>query len=142
MTPWCYQMIYSKRLNNRGKTLYSGHHMPTSIILPGAASLAQIPVLSNAAKKRLKWMDYYHQCRNVSRTCRYFGISRETFYEWQRRYDPFHLESLEEKSGRPRKTRQWEVRREQELRILALRKAHIRWGKMKIQKLYQDQYRE
>ena len=116
--------------------------MPTSIILPGAASLAQIPVLSNAAKKRLKWMDYYHQCRNVSRTCRYFGISRETFYEWQRRYDPFHLESLEEKSRRPRKTRQWEVRREQELRILALRKAHIRWGKMKIQKLYQDQYRE
>jgi transposase InsO family protein len=25
--------------------------------------------------------------RNVARTCRYFGISRKTFYKWKRRYD-------------------------------------------------------
>ena len=111
-------------------------------VLPGAASLASLPRLSHEAKKRLKWMDYYHKCRNVSRTRRYFGISRETFYEWRRRYNPFRLESLEEKSRRPKKTRQWEVKREQELRIIALRKAHVRWGKMKIKKLYHEQYRE
>ncbi len=116
--------------------------MSTSLILPGAASPAHIPILSKAAQKRLKWMDYYQQCQNVSQTCRYFGIARETFYEWQKRYDPCRLESLEEKSRRPKKTRQWEVKREQELRIIALRKAHIRWGKMKIQKLYQNQYQE
>jgi len=25
--------------------------------------------------------------RNVARTCRYFGISRKTYYKWKRRYD-------------------------------------------------------
>jgi Helix-turn-helix domain len=32
---------------------------------------------------------------NVARTCRHFGISRQTFYRWQRRYGPFDLTSLE-----------------------------------------------
>jgi transposase-like protein len=26
------------------------------------------------------------QSRNIARTCRYFGISRQAFYRWQRRY--------------------------------------------------------
>ena len=111
-------------------------------VLPGAVSLASLPRLSPEAKKRLKWMDYYHKCENASQTARYFGISRETFYEWRRRYNPLRLESLEEKSRRPKNTRHWEVRREQELRLITLRKAHIRWGKIKIKKLYQDQYQE
>src|SRR5262245_52901386 len=25
--------------------------------------------------------------RNVARSCRYFGISRKTYYKWKRRYD-------------------------------------------------------
>jgi len=32
--------------------------------------------LSLEAKKRLKWMDYYQKTKNVSLTCRHFGISR------------------------------------------------------------------
>lgn len=31
--------------------------------------------LSREAKQRLKWMDYYRQCGNASKTCRHFGIS-------------------------------------------------------------------
>ena len=39
-------------------------------------------------------------------TCRNFGISRQTSYCWQRRYDPYDLTSLEEPSHRPRQCRQ------------------------------------
>ncbi len=34
----------------------------------------------------------------MARTCRHFGISRQTFYRWFRRYDPQNLASLEERS--------------------------------------------
>lgn len=119
---------------------YNSRHMHAFTILPGAKSLASLPVLSQEAKKRLKWMDYYHQCQNVSKTCRYFGISRKTFYYWQKRYNPYYLQSLEERSRRPKNTRTWEVRRSEELRILALRRKYIRYGKEKLKRLYQEAY--
>jgi len=40
-------------------------------------------------------MDFYRRCRNVAHTCRHFGISGQTFYWWQRRYDPCDLTTLE-----------------------------------------------
>lgn len=49
--------------------------------------------MSKAEKKRLvawrfKVLQQATQVpRNVSRTCRYFGISRKTFYKWKQRYD-------------------------------------------------------
>ncbi|MFQ6049997.1 MAG: helix-turn-helix domain-containing protein, partial [Candidatus Paceibacterales bacterium] len=60
--------------------------MAIRYILPGAASLVSLSNLSKEAKKRLKWMDYYRKCHNVSLTCRYFGIARKTFYYWKKRY--------------------------------------------------------
>ena len=53
--------------------------------------------LSPAARKRLKWMDYYWECRNVSQTCRHFDIPRKTFYYWLKRYDPHNLSLLQKK---------------------------------------------
>lgn len=114
--------------------------MATSHILPGAAALACLPTLSKEAKKRLAWMDYYRKTGNAALTCRYFGISRQCFYTWHKRYDPLRLESLEEKSRRPQRTRHWEVSRAEEFRILRLRKTHIRYGKMKLAVLYRDEY--
>jgi transposase len=38
---------------------------------------------------------------NVSQTCRYFGISRQTFYVWLRRYEEKGLEGLRDRSRRP-----------------------------------------
>ena len=133
-------MISSKRLNNRGKTSYAGVHMTYSSILPGAASLARLPMLSKEAKKRLAWMDHYRKSGNVTATCRYFGISRQCFHEWRKRYDPHRLESLESASRRPLRTRRWEVSRIEEFRILRLRRAHIRYGKMKLKVLYEREY--
>ena len=121
---------------------YNGAHMALTYILPGAISLASLPILSQEAKQRLKWMDHYRKCRNASQTCRYFGISRKTFYYWKKRYNPYHLESLEQKSKRPHNIRQWEVSREQELRIIGLRKQCIRYGKEKLKIIYQRTYQE
>lgn len=105
-------------------------------------SLASLPRLSPEAKKRLKWMDYYRKCGNATQVCRYFGIARQTFYQWKRRYNPHQLESLEEKSRRPKRTRQWQVSRTEEFRILALRRQHLRYGKEKLRVLYQRAYQE
>lgn len=105
-------------------------------------SLSSLPCLSPEAKKRLQWMDHYHKHGNAALTCRHFGIARETFYEWKRRYDPYRLESLEEKSRRPKQTRQWQVSRLEEFRILRLRRAHIRYGKEKLKVLYEREHQE
>jgi len=62
--------------------------------------------LSREARIRLAGMDCYRRCRNVAYTGRHFGISRQTFYRWQRRYDPYDLNTLEERSHCPRRRRQ------------------------------------
>ena len=35
---------------------------------------------------RQKWIEHYLKTQNISKTCRYFGISRTTFYKWYKRY--------------------------------------------------------
>ena len=42
--------------------------------------------LSNIRRK-LRILDCGKQNRNVSKACRYFGISRETYYQWKRDYE-------------------------------------------------------
>ena len=116
--------------------------MTVKYILPGVSKLASLPNLSKEAKKRLKWFDYYRKTDNIAQTCRYFGISRKTFYHWKQRYNPYYLESLEERSRRPKNTRTWEVRRKEELRIICLRRKYIRYGKEKLKVIYQNLYKE
>jgi len=84
-------------------------------------------------------MDFYRQSYNVARTCRHFGISRQTFYRWQRRYDPQNLTTLEAHSHRPHRRRQpsWSSRLAD--RVLALRLLYPRWGKDKLAVLIRQQ---
>jgi len=98
--------------------------------------------LSKQAKLRLKWMDYYQKTKNVSLTCRHFGISRQLFYYWLKRYDPYNLTTLEDKERVPIKRRQREITPEQEMRIVALCKEYIRYGKEKLALIYQQLYQE
>jgi len=98
--------------------------------------------ISREAQKRLQWMDHYHKHHNVSLTCRYFGISRKTFYYWKKRYNPYNLKTLEYRSRRPLNTRKWEVSHKQELKVIRLRKKHIRYGKEKLKVLYEKEYGE
>jgi len=38
---------------------------------------------------------------NVSKTCRYYGISRQAYYKWLRRYEEGGVEALRDRSSRP-----------------------------------------
>ena len=91
------------------------------------------------ARQRVQWMDYEVHRRNAALTCRYFGISRQTFYRWKRRYDPRDLRTLKERSHRPKHLRQPTWSRELALAALHLREQYPRWGKDKLVVLLQDQ---
>ena len=85
------------------------------------------------ARQRVKWMDYYRaHGNNAALSCRYFGISRQTFYRWKRRYNPRDLTSLEERSHKPRRLRQPTWSPELALAVLHLREQYPRWGKDKL----------
>ena len=102
-------------------------------IIPGARRLASIPELSRKARQRLKWFDYYNShAHNARLTCRYFGISPQTFYRWRRRYDAYHLESLEDRSCRPKRLRQPTYSVELVTAVQRLREEYPRWGKDKL----------
>ena len=105
---------------------------------------AKVLKLSRKACQRLEWIIY---CRfasggNISMTCRHFGISRKVFYTWLNRFDETNLRTLEDLSKAPKNTRQKEITQEEESRVVELRKAHIRWGKMKLQRIYLNTYGE
>jgi len=107
---------------------------------PGSGRLAGTGVeLSREARVRLAWMDFYRDCDNLAHTCRHFGISRQTFYRWQRRYDPYDWTTLEEHSHRPRQCRQptWAFPLEE--KVLGLRLQFPRWGKDKLAVLLRRQ---
>jgi putative transposase len=96
--------------------------------------------LSREAHKRLQWFDYYQaQGRNAALTCRYFGISRQTFYRWKRRYDPQALSTLEDRSHRPQRRRRPTWTTEQAERVRGLREQYPRWGKDKLAVLLRRQ---
>lgn len=40
-------------------------------------------------RKKLRVLNASKEINNVSKTCRYFGISRETFYQWKRAYEKY-----------------------------------------------------
>ncbi len=110
---------------------------------PRSARLKAVGVeLSREAQVRLSWMDFYRQTENVALTCRHFGISRQTFYRWHRRYAPMDLTSLESGSHRPRRCRRptWSFLLEE--KVLTLRLQFPRWGKDKLVVLLRREGRE
>ena len=102
--------------------------------VPKARELSRFGyALSRPAQLRLQWMTHYLQNgRNAAFTARHFGISRQTFYRWWRRYDPHDLSSLEERSHRPHHLRPPTWSAAQAQAVLALRREYPRWGKDKL----------
>jgi len=100
---------------------------------PRSERLATVGVeLSRAAQVRLAWMDFYRHTQNAALTCRHFGISRQSFYRWLKRYEPLDLTTLEERSHCPHHRRQptWSLLFER--KVLTLRLQYPRWGKDKL----------
>jgi transposase len=59
--------------------------------------------LARMAKRRLAILRHAEEITgNVALTCRYFGISRQCFYTWRRRYDADGLDGLRDRSHRPK----------------------------------------
>ena len=122
----------------------SGYHLLYDLVpfYHMISSFKKYANLSKNAKLRVKWMDHYFKHENASFTCRYFGISRKTFYKWYQRYDPNNLYTLENQSTTPIHKRQREITSEQEMKIVQLRKKHIRYSKIKLAKIYLREYEE
>ncbi len=73
-------------------------------ILPTGNNLRSVS-LSREAKHRLRVIEYCLGCRSVALTCRHFGICRSYFYKWYKRFNPYNLKSLEDKSRKPHNVR-------------------------------------
>ena len=96
--------------------------------------------LDRQAKHRLQVIRHAKEVTgNVAMTCRYYGISRPTFYRWYRRYEEKGLVGLRDRSRRPHvspKATQIEVVE----RIIYLR-ANYHFGPEKIQ-MYLERYHD
>ena len=105
---------------------------------------AELLGLSKKAKQKLEWFIYYYEraSENASKTARYFGISKSVFYKWFAVFDLVNLKALEEGSRAPVNRRGIEITREQEDRILSLRKANPEYGKMKLKAIYEREHKE
>ena len=58
--------------------------------------------LDRQAQRRLAILRHAEEITgNVSQTCRYYGISRQRFYTWLRRYRDEGLDGLKDRSSRP-----------------------------------------
>jgi transposase InsO family protein len=58
--------------------------------------------LTRRAKRRLAILRHAEEITgNVALTCRYYGISRQCFYTWKRRWDAHGLDGLRDRSHRP-----------------------------------------
>jgi transposase InsO family protein len=96
--------------------------------------------LSKQARTRLEWIIYEEIKGNVLATCRHFDIAPKVFYTWKNRFDDKDLRLLESRITTPTNKRKKMITSIEESRIVELRRQHIRWGKMKIQKLYSNLY--
>lgn len=98
------------------------------------------PQLDRQVRRRLAVLRHVEEVSgNVAMTCRYFGISRPTYYTWLRRYQADGLDGLRDQSKRPR-TSPNATRAEVVEKIIHLRQ-HYHFGPGKIQ-MYLKRYHD
>lgn len=105
--------------------------------------VAKILKLSKTARIRLEWIIHNYEGHSVKETCTHFVISRKTFYKWFKVFseDNIHsLKLLENRSKAPKHVRQKEITPLETQRVVALKKKHIRYGKIKLSKIYERTY--
>lgn len=107
--------------------------------------------LSKKAKFRLKIIDWYNQVskyksvsgrKDVSLTCRHFGIERSYFYRWHGRFKKQGITGLEDKSRRPKKVRGETFCKEIILEIEKIRRANPTYSAKKIRPILLRYYEE
>lgn len=104
---------------------------------------ARLRKLSREASARLEWMIYYERSgKNALLTARHYGIAPKTFWKWHKRFDEKDFSTLEERSRVPKRRRTRTITSQEEVRIVDLRRSHLRWGKEKLALAYIDRHRE
>ena len=100
--------------------------------------------ISDKAQLKLEWVIFYHTSaeRNAKTTASHFGISKKTFLKWFNRFDESNLKSLEEQSRAPIHVRTRQINTWERSRIIKLRRDHMKYGKMKIKRLYFTEYQQ
>lgn len=93
---------------------------------------------------RLEWIIFYYIVgkEDATGTALHFGISRKTLHKWLTRFNQSNLRGLQDVSRAPHKRRNWEVTRSEEEHILTLRRKHLKYGKVKLKVLYEQEYQE
>lgn len=108
--------------------------------IPHSVSSIHPVQLSREAKHRLRIIVWYEEHgSNAALSCRHFGISRDTFYRWIRRYRKCGPGGLEDGSHRPRNVRRPTWSKELEKAVLELRLLTPGWGKDKLAVLLREQ---
>src|SRR4051795_1625315 len=69
--------------------------------------------------------------KTISDTCTIFGVSRQTWYKWKRRYNVYGIDGLKNQSKRPYNIKNVKVTKELEKIILETR-LNNRFGPMRI----------
>lgn len=91
-------------------------------------------------QRRLAWFRHVDEVtHNVAKTCRYYGVSRNTYYVWYRRYRTLGMEGLRDRSRRPHshpRMTPWEVVE----KVLYLRRSY-HFGPARIA-MYLDRYHD
>ena len=70
--------------------------------------------------------------KTISDICTSFGVSRQTWYKWKRRYNVYGIDGLKNQSKRPHNIKNVKVTKEIEKIILELRLNNNRFGPMRI----------
>jgi transposase len=87
--------------------------------------------LERRARRRLAVLRHVEEVSgNVAATCRYYGISRQCYYGWLRRYEADGLDGLKDRSQRPHRLPR-ATQTEVVEKIIWLRK-HYHFGSAKI----------
>jgi transposase-like protein len=99
--------------------------------------LNYIDKLSLKAKARYKAINLYSSGDDsLEQIGEIFEINRSTFYRWRKKYQPHRVQSLEDRSRRPRQVRSKVVRDHQvEMQVCQIRRKYPYFGKEKIKRI-------
>lgn len=125
------------------RTDYKRHPLPRHIdkaIL--WRNRARLRKLSGGALAKLEWMIMFERGYTAAQISRRCGIAQKTFWKWRKRFREDDLSTLEERSRVPLRARTRTITTQEEVRIVDLRRAHLRWGKEKLALAYQDRFGE
>jgi transposase len=123
----------SSTKGTKSLSAYSGAsmHLVSFSTRNAIAKLAQVYGLSKKARIRLEVLDFA-KTHPVAVTCRRYGIARSTYYRWKKKFNPRNLQSLEDRSRRPKKIRKPQWTSELVERVQRLREEFPFLGKGKL----------